>query len=232
MNALALYGADLQNVRYFVGRENPTSDTTTAVEVGHWNGTTPVLNPTYAYPADYSPAALSPDYSLALYDPGLEIPYFHANGSGTLEPGIDFAFGERVPSLLGKRCYAAAMALALRDNGSLTDATWPSDLCTPEEAAELWAFRATPARYPLLAARSADLAAMLVFAKRDHVQPAPDGPPHPPSVRRLLCRRSVGAAQPRSLLRGVGRRHVHRVSGQPREQRAKRLARSDRLGLP
>lgn len=176
VNALALYGADLPNVRYFVGRENPTSDTTTAVEVGHWEGTTPVLNPSYTYPADYSPTALSPDYSLALYDPGLELPYFDVNGSGGLEPGIDFSLGERVPSLLGKRCYSAAMTLALRDNGSLTDAAWPSDLCTPEEAAELWAFRATPARYPLLAVRPADLAVMLIFAKRDHVQPAPDGP--------------------------------------------------------
>ena len=176
VNALALHRDALQSVRYFVGRENPTSDTTTAVEVGHFDGTTPVLNATYTYPADYDPRVLTPDYSVVGWDALNDAPYFDINGNGRPTPGVDYLLGDRVPSLYGKRCYSAALSLALRDNGALTDASWPADLCTPDEAASWWGYRATPNRYPLLAPRAGDLAVMLVFAARDHVQPALDGP--------------------------------------------------------
>ncbi len=45
VNVLALHGDQL-SVGYFVGRENPTLDVLSAVEVGHWGETgPPVLNP-------------------------------------------------------------------------------------------------------------------------------------------------------------------------------------------
>ena len=139
VNALALYGEQLRNVRYFVGRENPTSDATTAVEVGYFDDSLPVPNPTYNYPADYTPTALSPDYSLVRYDAALERPYFDLDGDGVANAAVDHVLGSRVPSLFGKRCYSAALSQALRDNGALSDAGWPADLCRPEEAAEWWA---------------------------------------------------------------------------------------------
>ena len=122
VNALALYGEQLRNVRYFVGRENPTRDATTAVEVGYFDDSLPVPNPTYNYPADYTPTALSPDYSLVRYDAALERPYFDLDGDGVANAAVDHVLGSRVPSLFGKSCYSAALSQALRDSGALSDA--------------------------------------------------------------------------------------------------------------
>ena len=143
VNVLALYGDQL-HVRYFVGRENPTVDTLSAVELGYWDeNNRPVLNPLYRYPDDYSPTGIALDYSTVRWAADYRYsrqpayvgyPYFDLNGNGRYDEG-DFILGYKVPSMFDKRVYSAALTRALRENGALDDANWPADLATPEEAA-------------------------------------------------------------------------------------------------
>lgn len=181
INVLAIYGAQL-NVGYFVGRENPTTDTLTAVEVGHWDEQNrAVLNPMYQYPKNYSAQQITLDYGAIRWDAAYRDsqyagrPYFDLNKNGKRDDG-DFVLGSRIPTLFGKRVYSAALAQALKQNGALTTANWPSDLATPEASAMLWQFRSSPSRYATLAKTTPNLKAMLVFNQHDHVQPAPDKP--------------------------------------------------------
>ncbi len=184
VNVLALYGDQLP-VAYLVGRENPTVDTITAMELGHWGEHgEPQVNPLYHYPESYSPAAIRLDYSRLRWDAEMRYPqqrqftgypYFDLNDDGRYDEG-DFILSYKVPTMEGKRLYSAALTQALLDNGALTAETWPDDLIPPQEAAEAWAFRSTPAHYPALKEKAPDLKVMLVFDTRDHVQPVPDKP--------------------------------------------------------
>ncbi|MBC7253444.1 MAG: hypothetical protein H5T72_05685 [Actinobacteria bacterium] len=184
VNVLALYG-DRLNVRYFVGRENPTVDALSAVELGYWDEAgRPVINPLYRYPQDYSPTAIALDYSSVRWDPertysqrpdAVGYPYFDLNGNGRYDRG-DFVLSYKMPIMFDKRVYSADLTRALRDNGALTAENWPADLATPEEAAEWWAFRVTPPRYPTLAQKTPDLKVLLLFCREGHVQPLPDRP--------------------------------------------------------
>ena len=184
VNVLALYGDEIEGVSYFVGRENPTADTLTAVEVGYFDDTgQAVLNPLYHYPDDYDPITITLDYSSIRWDADYRDPergyvgrpYFDLNGNGVLDGG-DHPLGPKVPTMYNKRFYSAALTRALLDNGALNETAWPPDLGTPAEAADLWAYRSTPRRYSLLATQAPDLKVMLVFSSRDHVQPAADKP--------------------------------------------------------
>ena len=184
INVLALYGDQL-NVRYFVGRENPTVDAISAVELGYWNDEgRPVINPLYRYPDNYSATAITLDYGSVRWAADYHYPqqpayvgypYFDLNGSGDYDEG-DFILGYKAPAMFGKRVYSVALTQALRDNGALTDAAWPADLASPAEAAAWWSFRVTPTRYPLLAEKTPDLKVLLLFARKDHVQPHLDKP--------------------------------------------------------
>ncbi|NOZ71436.1 MAG: hypothetical protein GXP38_05905 [Chloroflexi bacterium] len=184
VNVLALYGEQLPHVGYFVGRENPTVDTISAVEIGHWaDDGSAVYNPLYQYPDSYTPTQIILDYSSARWDADysdshssyLGRPYFDLNDNG-LRDSSDYTLGYKVPSMFGKRVYSTAMTQALHDNGSLSDADWPADLATPAEAASWWAFRSSTQRYPNLTTKAPNLKVMLVFARRGHVLPAPDKP--------------------------------------------------------
>ena len=184
VNVLALYGEQLP-VAYFVGRENPTVDTITAMELGHWGEHgEPQVNPLYHYPESYSPTAIHLDYSHLRWDAEMTYPqqrrfvgypYFDLNDDGRYDEG-DFMLSYKVPTIEDKRLYSAALTQALLDNGALTMETWPDDLIPPQEAAEAWAFRSTPSRYPLLREKTPDLKVMLVFDVHDHVQPLQDKP--------------------------------------------------------
>jgi hypothetical protein len=181
INVLALYGDQIP-VAYFVGRENPTTDTLTAVEVGHWDEQNrAVLNPLYRYPQNYSAHQIALDYSTARWDADYRDaqfsgrPYFDLNRNGKRDDG-DFVLGSRVPTMFGKRMYSAALTRALQQNGALSESNWIPDLATPAETAALWQFRSTPARYAMLAQKTPNLKTMLVFNQHDHVQPAPDKP--------------------------------------------------------
>ena len=183
VNVLADYGDQVPGVRYLVGRENPTVDTITAVELGYFDDGRAVLNPLYDYPDDYTPIAINLDYSSIRWDADyvdeargyVGRPYFDLNDNGVVDAS-DHPLGPRVPTMYDKRFYSTALTQALLDNGALSEADWPADLGTPIEAAELWPYRSSTHRYPALAARTPDLKAMLVFAIRDHVQPTADKP--------------------------------------------------------
>ena len=174
-NVLAHHGASLTNVKYFVGRENPTVDALSSVEAGHWRAPgVPVLNPYYTYPDNYAATALTIDYSTvgwlqnATYPEGR--PYFAVTST------TDYILGEKVPQMWDKRYYSISLTQGLADNGALALGAWPTDLATITETVTNWPYRTTVFNYPSLAATAPDLGVMLVFAREDHIQPALDKP--------------------------------------------------------
>lgn len=180
VNVLTHHADELQDVAWFVGRENPTQDQHSAVELGHFSDTGErVLNPLYQYQRDYRPGMLELDFSSARWagdyvEPGHEESvgraYFDLDGDG-FDLDADYVLSYRIPKMWDKRYLSRSLTQALRNNG-LSEAQWPQDLATPEEAEEAWAFRNSIDRYALLS--GSDLRVMLVFAQTQHVQPLPD----------------------------------------------------------
>ena len=184
VNVLASYGKQIPQARYFVGRENPTLEALSAVEVGHIDDQLRrILNPIYLYPMGYSPTQITMDYNLVQWEANFHEPasahvgrpYFDLNRNSRLDPE-DYLLGYKVPTIYGKRTYSVALTRALLENGCLTKASWPSDLATPEETASWWPIRSSVKRYHELAVQTPNLKVMLVFARQDHVQPAYDKP--------------------------------------------------------
>lgn len=169
-NVLALYGEDLSGVRFFVGRENPTIDPLYPLEPGYWDDDGSAVHNPFYDPAKTTSTAVSIDYSTVDWDWGLGRPVFRGAG------GRDFVGSSKHPTMWGKDYWSTDLLRALRDNGALTESTWPATLATPEEAAAAWAFRSTVANYPRLRASLPELKVMLVFAADDHVQTAVDKP--------------------------------------------------------
>lgn len=173
---LGTYPEELKNVAFYVGRENPTIDLLSTLELGHWevSGKTKVAdpNPLYKYPEDYSSTSISLDYSSANYDQATESPYFDTNGNDKLDDD-EFSLGTQVPNMFGLRYYSRGMLHALIDNGALTASNWPEDLVTPEVADEIWPSRETTSYYSKI---NSSLHVMLVFAQRSHVQVSEDQP--------------------------------------------------------
>ncbi len=184
VNVLALYGNLLEGVEYFVGNENPTVDTLSSLEIGHYdeNGL-PVQNPFYLYPESYGPTEMDVNYGSLRWaaeytDANSDFvgrPYLDLDGNGTLS-AADHLFGWQVPQMFGKRYYSVKLTQALLDNGALSLETWPADLATPQEAADAWAFRQSPPRYIKLLLNAPNLKVMLLFARSDHAQVAVDKP--------------------------------------------------------
>jgi hypothetical protein len=186
IRAFSLYGAQLQGLEYFIGREIPTVDTISCLELGTYNAAgRPVFNPFYIYPTNYSTTALTLNYTNLRFDPAYTSsfskaagrPYLDLDGNGSLGSG-DYVFDGQIPLMFGKRYYSTALTAALLANGALTLDTWPADLATPQEAAQAWQIRQTPG---LFAAMQNDeiiknMKVMLVFAKNEHAQVAQDKP--------------------------------------------------------
>jgi len=172
-NVLALLGEDLQLVRFFVGRENPTIDPMYPLEPGHWDDETgrPVHNPFYE-PTGYTPTSIEIDYSTVYWSEEHGRPAFRSASEG----GADYVCSSKHPTMWGKDYWSTGLLQALLDNGALNRETWPANLATPEEAAANWPFRTTVDNYPRLAEVLPDLKVMLVFAADDHVQTAIDKP--------------------------------------------------------
>jgi len=173
---LGTYPDELKDVAFFVGRENPTLDLTSSMELGHWDSQgkakIPVPNLLYEYPRDYSSSSIDLDYSSINYDQATDSPYFDTNTNGKLDKS-EFSLGTQVPKMFGKRYYSRQLLHALQDNGVFTDSTWPADLATPEEADQTWASREPQPYYSKI---SGALHVMLVFAVQDHVQVLQDKP--------------------------------------------------------
>jgi len=171
-NVLALHGASLQRIDFFVGRENPTMDALYPLEPGYWDDAgNAVINPFYD-PAGYTPTSISIDYSTAYWSEEHGRPAFRSTTPGT----PDYVCSTKHPQIRGKDVWSTALLQALLDNGSLTRDTWPENLATPEEAAAAWGFRSTVGNYGLFPSVLPDLKVMLVFAADDHVQTAIDKP--------------------------------------------------------
>jgi hypothetical protein len=186
IRAFSLYGAQLQGLGYFVGREIPTVDTISCMEIGHYNAAgQPVYNPFYIYPTSYSSTALTLNYTNLRWDPTYNssnsqaagIPYLDLDGNGSLGPG-DYIFDGQIPVMFGKRYYSTALEAALVANGALSLDNWPADLATPQEAAQAWQIRQTPGLFATMQNDETirNMKVMLVFAQNEHAQVAQDKP--------------------------------------------------------
>lgn len=184
VSVMASYGDRLTALRYFIGRENPTVDAISSMEIGYFGGDgEPVINPEYRYPGSFHADDILLDYSSIRWDPELPgcvqgakgAPYFDGNGNGRRDPS-EFALGTQCPTMFGKRVYSAVLTRALETNRIFTSDSWPEDLAMPDEAEALWSIRESPGAYPALRERMPEVKVMLVFGVRDHVQVALDKP--------------------------------------------------------
>jgi hypothetical protein len=175
VNVMALHGEKFGKLAYFVGRENPTYDAESTVELGYYANSgkgNAVLNPLYS-PSRWTAAGSTTDYTSIRYDSATKVPYFDIDGNKTLS-SADHPLGDRIPQMAGKYYYSSALLHALESSKTLT--TWPSTLATAADADARWPYRTSTTRYAAVAAKFPNLKTLLLFAKRDHVQPAPDKP--------------------------------------------------------
>jgi hypothetical protein len=175
-NVLAIWGKSIPKLKYFVGRENPTSDVLLSVELGHWKGAhpgeSPSLNPQYKYPGGYRRDSIRVDYSKVRW----LVDRAHPRGCPVFEGEPGYISDKNVPVMFGKRYYSTALTTALLENGALSLGAWPVDVATPEECRRDWPSRVAVTKYPLIKSSAPDLKVMLVFARTDHVQPQADKP--------------------------------------------------------
>lgn len=173
-NVMAYYGDELQSVKYFVGRENPTSDEMYALEIGHFDDQRkPVINPYYD-PQGYTSTRISVNYSNVGWiqndDHPDGIPCFY------LDQGNAYILSGHGPHIKGKQYFSRSLTSALYNNGVLTMGSWPVGLATPNETNSFWPYRVAVKNYDLIREKLPDLKVILVFARNDHVQSAPDKP--------------------------------------------------------
>ncbi len=124
IRAFSLYGAQLQGLGYFIGREIPTVDTISCMEIGYYNDAgQPVYNPFYIYPTSYSidsfdaelhQLALGPGSIPAAISKAVGRPYLDLDGNGSLGSG-DYVFDGQIPVMFGKRYYSTALTAGLAD---------------------------------------------------------------------------------------------------------------------
>jgi hypothetical protein len=170
-NVFAHHGAELGGVGWFIGYENPTTEALSAVEAGHWARGGAVENPSYD-PDKYSEDGLNIDYSTV----GWAVSSDYPEGRPCFGRGQEYVLDRRVPRMWDKRYYSTALLSALRDNGVFTAESWPEDLATPEEAAEVWPYRSSVTKYKLVPGQLPELKVLLMFANKGHVQPSPSMP--------------------------------------------------------
>jgi hypothetical protein len=173
-NVMAYHGDACPDLKYFVGRENPTMAEMYPLEIGHFDAQrSPIYNPLYDH-TGYTPTEIDVDHSTlgwiqnATYPEGR--PVFRVSG------GTDYVLDDKGPNIAGKRWFSHALTQALLDNGIFTLESWPSDLATPRQTADFWPYRITVHNYAAIAVNLPDLRVLLSFASADHVQAAPDKP--------------------------------------------------------
>ncbi|MGB8212946.1 MAG: hypothetical protein WCE68_05240 [Anaerolineales bacterium] len=220
IQAFSLYGEQMQGLAWFIGREVPTVDTISSMELGYYNAAgQAVHNPFYAYPANYSSASLTIKYPNLRWDPSYTSsysksagrPYLDLDGNGRISPG-DYIFDGPIPVMFGKRYYSAALTQALLTSGALSLAAWPPDLATPQAAAQAWQIRQTTGLFEAMQSDTVvqNMRVMLVFAQTDHAQVAQDKP-HIHQLyqgfsfeARLWVRLNPGRAYVESVLQNAG----------------------------
>lgn len=172
---LAQYGGQL-SVDFVVGRENPTEPLLSSLELGYFEKGSAVLNTLYDPAVYYHDDGITLPYTTIAWDAQSELPYFDVNGDGRARKDDDVLFGNQIPGMFGKKIYSSELLESLRLNELFTAATWPTDLATPEEAALWWQGRESLSLFDDVAQKMPDLKVMLIFAKKDHVQPQADKP--------------------------------------------------------
>ncbi|MFW5702051.1 MAG: T9SS type A sorting domain-containing protein, partial [Bacteroidota bacterium] len=172
---LGLYGAEFPEVKYFIGRENPTVPATSSMEIGHWDDDgRPVRNTFYKYPMDYSPDSLLMNYDTIEWIVDDDNP----NGKPAfIAPGKEpYILGDKVPRMWNLRFYSPELTAKLRENSFPGGVGWPVDVASPELTASTWPERNSVNYYGMITNDRPDLKVMLVFADKDHVQIALDKP--------------------------------------------------------
>ncbi len=175
-NVMALYGESFPNLKWFVGRENPTIDEMYPLELGYYlddKNKTPVYNPFYN-PEDYTPTTINVDYSTVGWIQNNEYP--EGRPFFKMEDGRNHILSHKHPTMWDKTYYSRKLTHALLDNGALTLRDWPENVATPAEADSAWETRITAFNYPKLRSKLPNLKTMLIFQDEDHVQAAPDKP--------------------------------------------------------
>jgi len=173
-NVMAYFGETFPELKYFVGRENPTLAEMYPLEIGHYNPQhKPVFNPFYD-PDTYTPTSVSVDYTTLGWIENDTFP--EGRPVFTVPGGQDYILGDKGPNINGKRWFSHPLTQALIDNNIFTSQTWPDDLATPEQTADFWPYRETIHNYEAIGEKLPELRILLPFAANDHVQTAPDKP--------------------------------------------------------
>lgn len=172
-NVMAYYGEEFSNLKYFVGRENPTMVEMYALEIGHWDEDhNRVANPYYNHEG-YTQTSIDVDYSNLGWTEDNPLggrPYYEVPN------GEDYILDYKGPQIDGKWYFSPDLTLALFSNGVFTLENWPNDLVMPGEAADFWSYREPINNYELVGEKLPDLKVLLPFATYDHVQAASDKP--------------------------------------------------------
>ncbi|MFC2045278.1 hypothetical protein ACFLUH_01185 [Chloroflexota bacterium] len=173
-NVMAYYGEAFPNLKYFVGRENPTMAEMYPLEIGHFNENhQAIYNPYYFYEG-YTPTSIEVDYSHLVWIQNAEYP--EGRPYHEVPNGIDYVLDDKGPNINGKRYFSHALTQALLDNGVFTADDWPDDVATPAETDNFWPYRITIHNYEAIGEKLPELRVILVFATDDHVQTAQDKP--------------------------------------------------------
>jgi hypothetical protein len=173
-NVMAYYGESFPDLKYFVGRENPTLAKMYPLEIGHFDDRhKPIYNPYYDYEG-YTPTTIAVDYSHLDWIKNNQFPegrpIFRVPG------GVDYILDNKGPNINGKRWFSHALTQALFDNDVFTLDTWPKDVATPQQTRDFWLDRVVVHNYKAVGENLPNLRVLLPFATYDHVQVAPDKP--------------------------------------------------------
>lgn len=173
-NVMAYFGQDLEGLKYFVGRENPTIPEMYPLEIGHFSETHErELNPYYD-PDGYTQTSIKVDYSHLGWVQNDQFP--EGRPVFDVPVGGDYVIDDRGPNMNGMRWFSYPLTQALLDNGVFTLDTWPDDVATPLQTKNFWPYRTAAQNYPLIGKKLPDLKVLLSFAALDHVQAAYDKP--------------------------------------------------------
>lgn len=173
-NVMAYYGGAFPDLKYFVGRENPTMAEMYPLEIGHFDDQgQPVYNPAYDHKG-YTPTSIDVDYTHLDWIVNDQFP--EGRPIYRVPGGDDYVMDDKGPNINGKRWFSHALTQALLDNGVFALDTWPSDVATPQQTGEFWPSRIVVHNYQAIGENLPELRVLLPFASYDHVQSAPDKP--------------------------------------------------------
>ena len=175
-NVMANYAEELSGVAYFVGRENPTVDAISSMELGYYddNGES-VVNDAYQYPENYSSEDLVMSYDNVRWAMKWERPYFDENENGSYEEG-EYLLPSFGPGMYGDRYYSVELLEGLAMNEPSYEEYGIVGIPSIEEAREVWSQRESISSYSSFGELTETFRVMLVYGTKDHVQPTMDKP--------------------------------------------------------